>query len=139
MMKRIDPLTAQERSRVMARVRSRGNASTELRTVRILRANRITGWRRHFPIKGRPDFAFPSLKVALFIDGCFWHGCPNCYRAPKSSKAYWRAKIQRNMKRDRRVASELRKHGWKVLRVKECQLANPTRFLSRLKSCVSSI
>ena len=120
----------------MAAVRWRGNASTELKTMKLLRENKITGWRRHLPIFGHPDFAFPKSRVALFIDGCFWHGCPRCYHAPQSSKAFWRAKIQRNMRRDLKVSRGLRRRGWKVLRVRECQLKTPERFLARLKLCV---
>jgi DNA mismatch endonuclease (patch repair protein) len=127
------------RSEIMASVRSHGNASTELKTVRLLRENKISGWRRHLPVFGRPDFAFPKARIALFVDGCFWHGCPRCYRAPKSSNAYWRAKIRRNMRRDLKVSRQLRKTGWKVLRVRECQLKTPARFLNQLKSCVSNI
>jgi len=123
----------------MASVRGRGNASTELKTMKLLRENKITGWRRHLPIAGTPDFAFPKARVALFVDGCFWHGCPRCYRAPQSSKAYWRAKIERNKRRDLRVSRQLRKAGWKVMRVRECQLKMPARLLNQLKSCVSNI
>jgi DNA mismatch endonuclease, patch repair protein len=124
------------RSRIMARVRARGNASTELRAMRLLRANKINGWRRHFPILGKPDFAFPRAKVAVFVDGCFWHGCARCYRAPKSSRQYWQAKVKRNMKRDAYVVRVLKKSGWKVMRIKECQLGSPLRLLTRLKTCV---
>src|ERR1039458_2367300 len=133
-----DKFSKWKRSEIMAAVRGRGNASTELKTMNLLRENKITGWRRHLPIFGRPDFAFPKARVALFVDGCFWHGCPRCYRAPQSSKAYWRAKIRRNMRRDLRVSRKLRKSGWKVLRVRECQLKKPNRFLNQLqKLCVS--
>jgi DNA mismatch endonuclease (patch repair protein) len=126
-----------KRSKIMAAVRGRGNASTELKAMKLLRENKITGWRRQFPIFGRPDFAFPKVRVAIFIDGCFWHGCPRCYRAPKSSKKYWSAKVARNKRRDLKVTRELRKDGWKVLRVKECRLKWPNRFLAQIrKSCV---
>ena len=88
---------------------------------------------------GRPDFAFPKAKVALFIDGCFWHGCRKCNRLPKRSSAaasFWFEKIQRNVQRDFRVSRHLRKIGWTVLRAKECALRNPSRFLTRLKALV---
>jgi DNA mismatch endonuclease, patch repair protein len=123
----------------MAKVRSRGNASTELKAVKILRRNKITGWRRHLPIFGRPDFAFPKSRVALFIDGCFWHGCPHCYRAPQSARNYWSHKIARNKRRDLKVTRQLKKDGWKVLRVRECQLKTPNRFLNRIKHYASGI
>jgi DNA mismatch endonuclease (patch repair protein) len=96
----------------------------------------VTGWRRNSSVFGKPDFVFRRAKVALFVDGCFWHGCPRCYQAPKTSAAFWRAKIQRNMRRDRQVSRYLRGRGWKVVRVKECQLEAPTRFVNRLKRIV---
>src|SRR5690606_13552377 len=68
------------RSRIMRSIRGKGNATTELRMVAILRRERLAGWRRHLDLPGRPDFAWPSERVALFVDGCFWHGCPHCYR-----------------------------------------------------------
>jgi DNA mismatch endonuclease (patch repair protein) len=130
----MDTLAKRKRSELMAKVRSYGNASTELKALKILRQNKITGWRRQFPIFGRPDFAFPKIRVALFIDGCFWHGCPRCYRAPKSARSYWRGKVVRNKIRDRKVSRQLRTAGWKVLRVRECQLKSPQLLLRLLKS-----
>lgn len=127
-----DVFTKVQRSMVMSRIRGRDNATTEMRMVRLLRAAKVTGWRRHSRMFGKPDFVFQKAKVALFVDGCFWHGCARCYRAPKSSAAFWRAKIQRNMRRDSNVSRELRKCGWKVFRVRECQLKAPARFLERL-------
>jgi DNA mismatch endonuclease (patch repair protein) len=129
-----DVFTKAQRSAVMARVRSRDNASTEIRTVELLRATEITGWRRHSRIFGKPDFIFQKAKIALFVDGCFWHGCPRCKRVPTSSEAFWRAKIQRNIQRDKKVSRQLRKEGWKVIRVRECRLRMPTQFLNRLKA-----
>jgi len=129
-----DVFTKAQRSAVMARVRSRDNASTEIRTVELLRAAGITGWRRHSRIFGKPDFVFQKAKIALFVDGCFWHGCPRCKRVPTSSEAFWRAKIQRNIQRDKKVSRQLRKEGWKVIRVRECRLRMPTQFLNRLKA-----
>ena len=129
-----DVFTKAQRSLVMARVRSRDNVSTEMRTVVLLRAAGITGWRRHSRIFGKPDFVFQKSKIALFVDGCFWHGCPRCKRVPTSSAAFWRAKIQRNIERDKKVSCQLRKEGWKVVRVSECRLKTPTRFLNRLKA-----
>jgi DNA mismatch endonuclease (patch repair protein) len=131
-----DVFTKAQRSLVMSRVRGRGNVSTELRTAALLRANKVTGWRRNSSVFGKPDFVFCKAKVALFVDGCFWHGCARCYQAPKTSAAFWRAKIQRNMRRDQQVRRYLRGRGWKVVRVKECQLEAPARFMNRLKRIV---
>ncbi|MBC7365801.1 MAG: very short patch repair endonuclease [Undibacterium sp.] len=84
-----DIFTKRKRSAVMAAVRSRGNAATELRLIAIFRAHGLTGWRRHRPVFGHPDFVFPALKLAVFVDGCFWHGCPIHGTHPKQNAAFW--------------------------------------------------
>ena len=93
----------------------------EVRMAKLLRKHSLNGWRRHYRVPGTPDFCWPGLKLALFVDGCFWHGCA-CRRAPKSNQAFWDAKIAENRRRDRRVSRHLRKLGWSVLRVRECLL-----------------
>lgn len=83
-----DVFTKAERSKVMAAVRSRGNRDTELKLAAILRAHGITGWRRQQPMRGKPDFVFRREQLAVFVDGCFWHGCPihgECQRKTKSA------------------------------------------------------
>ena len=120
------------RSRYMAAVKSRDNESTERRMLRLLRQHRLSGWRRHHPVHGTPDFCWPKKKIALFVDGCFWHGCPSCYRTPKSNVKFWVAKVNGNRKRDRRVNRALRTEGWTVLRVWECQL-DKRRTIARIK------
>lgn len=81
------------------------------------------------PIAGRPDFAFPKSKLAVFVDGCFWHGCPRCYSAPATSKAFWKAKLAKNKARDLAVNRRLRKDGWNFIRIWECKLKNSDAFL----------
>ena len=129
-----DVFTKAQRSAVMARVRSHGNVSTEVRTIGLLRAAGITGWRRNSRIFGKPDFVFQKSRVAVFVDGCFWHGCPRCKRVPASSVSFWRTKIQRNVKRDEKVSRQLRREGWRVIRIRECRLNTPSRFLNHLKT-----
>lgn len=107
----------------MARVRGSGNVSTELKMIALLRNAGITGWRRGAPLPGKPDFVFRAQKVALFVDGCFWHGCPRHRRTPKSRLDFWTVKLARNAQRDRAVTRALRASGWTVLRVWECALA----------------
>lgn len=68
---------------------------------------------------GRPDFIFPVKKVAVFVDGCFWHGCPEHYQAPITRADFWRTKIEKNRARDRHVTDELRAQGWTVVRIWE--------------------
>ena len=112
-----DIWTKAKRSEVVARIRGRGNRTTEVRLAAIFRAHGITGWRRQYPLPGRPDFAFPARRLAVFVDGCFWHGCPRHGTSPKGNARFWREKIARNRERDREVNRELRRRGWRVLRI----------------------
>lgn len=98
-----DIFTKAKRSQVMSRIRSRGNRATELALIRVFRAHQITGWRRHQPVFGKPDFVFPKLRAAVFVDGCFWHGCPLHATKPKNNAAFWRKKLAANQARDRLV------------------------------------
>lgn len=111
------------RGELMSRVRSTGNETTEIRLAKLLREARLSGWRRHQPLPGRPDFVWTKAKVAVFVDGCFWHG-HDCGRnlSPRTNSAAWRNKVDRNKQRDRQVSRRLRREGWSVLRVWECQL-----------------
>ena len=133
-----DVFTKAKRSQVMAAIRSRGNKATELRLASILRAARITGWWRHQPLPGHPDFIFRHQRLAVFVDGCFWHGCRWHCRMPKSRTAFWNPKIARNKKRDHAVRFLLRKHGWRVLRLWEHSLADPVRTLQKLQAALDS-
>ena len=117
----------------MQAIRAKGNKSTELKMVKLFRENNITGWRRHLPLPGKPDFTFRKEKLTLFVDGCFWHRCPKCYREPKTNADFWKNKIENNVKRDRKVTNELKQAGWTVVRLWECQLKKPERFLNRIK------
>lgn len=117
-----DWLTLQQRSYNMASIRSRGNITTEGTLASVLRSAGLTGWRRHVPLPGKPDFVFRPQRVAVFVDGCFWHGCPRCYRLPEDNRGYWSAKVAGNRRRDRKADAELRTLGWKVLRIWEHSL-----------------
>ena len=125
-----------KRSWVMSRIRGKGNEKTEVRLAKIMRKAGIRGWRRHLPIPGRPDFAFRKHKVAVFVDGCFWHGCPRCFRLPKQNRAFWRTKIEGNRRRDKSVNGRLRRLGWKVIRIRECQLKHANRVVVRIKNAL---
>jgi DNA mismatch endonuclease (patch repair protein) len=119
----------------MARIRGIGNKDTELRLIALMRATRITGWRRNSTLIGKPDFVFPKLRLAVFVDGCFWHGCPIHGTKPKQNAEFWLTKIARNQTRDRLVNRTLRKTGWRVLRIWEHELArkNIPRLLARFR------
>jgi DNA mismatch endonuclease, patch repair protein len=116
----MDHVSKAVRSSIMASVRSRGNRTTELALGKLLWAAGVRGYRKHWPVDGRPDFAWPGLKVAVFVDGCFWHGCSRCKYLPRTRTGFWRRKIEANQRRDRRNAKRLRRAGWSVIRVKEC-------------------
>lgn len=135
----VDVFSVKDRSALMGRIRSHGNKTTELKLVEIFKANRITGWRRKQDLIGKPDFVFRRERVCVFVDGCFWHGCPKCYRAPSSNQVYWGAKIERNRVRDRLVSRSLKASKWKVLRIWEHQLTDKGRgrLIARLHAILN--
>lgn len=159
-----DVFTKAKRSEVMSRIRSRGNKDTELALVKLLRQEGITGWRRHVSLplevpssklqvpssmarresrptgKVKPDFVFPKRRLAVFVDGCFWHGCPKHATKPRHNAAFWRKKFATNIARDRRVTRALRTAGWRVLRIWEHELArkNEARLLRKILSRLAS-
>ncbi len=112
-----DVFSKKRRSQVMAAIRSRGNKETEIKLAAILRTHGIKGWRRHQQMPGHPDFVFPRERLAVFVDGCFWHGCPEHGHLPQTNQDYWRPKMARNAARDRCTNRLLRKAGWRVLRL----------------------
>jgi len=118
----MDKFTKEVRSKTMRAVKSRGNKSTEIALIDLFKEHSIKGWRRNTKIFGCPDFYFPKLKVAVFADGCFWHGCKCKKNKPKTNPAYWETKIRKNKARDRLVNKELKIRGYVVLRIKECQI-----------------
>ena len=117
-----DTFTKEVRSNIMRAVKSKGNKSTEGKLINLFKENKLKGWRRNYPIFGKPDFVFPKNKVAVFADGCFWHG-HNCRNiSPKSNAEYWKAKIARNKKRDKKVNKVLKEKGWSIFRIFECKI-----------------
>jgi DNA mismatch endonuclease (patch repair protein) len=132
----MDNVSKEVRSIVMAGIRSRGNSTTELALGRLPWAAGLRGYRKHWRVQGKPDFAWPSRKVDVFVDGCFWHGC-SCKCLPSTNREFWRDKIETNKHRDLRVARSLRREGWKVIRVKECAVRKPST-LTRIARAVES-
>ncbi|MCM1040563.1 MAG: very short patch repair endonuclease, partial [Ruminococcus sp.] len=88
----------------------------------LFRDNGVTGWRRHYKVKGHPDFVFLDERIAVFVDGCFWHGheCRNI--RPKDNEEYWNQKRQRNIRHDQEITELFQKRGWTVIRIWECEL-----------------
>ena len=117
----------------MSRIKGKGNKDTELVMIQILQKNHISGWRRNQAVLGKPDFVFPKQKIALFVDGCFWHGCPKHSNMPKNNREFWKNKLEGNIKRDKNVSRELRKTRWKVVRVWEHELKYPEKVVAKLK------
>lgn len=130
--------TPEKRSELMSLIRSSGNKGTELRLIAIFRDHRITGWRRNSKLPGKPDFVFPAHRLAVFVDGCYWHGCPKHYRRPKSNRAFWDAKIARNRQRDREVNRMLKNRGWRVLRIWQHALTRKQegRTVARIRTAI---
>jgi DNA mismatch endonuclease (patch repair protein) len=127
-----DPLSREERSKVMAAVRGSGNKVTELRLIAIFQEFKISGWRRGSKLPGKPDFVFHREKLAVFVDGCFWHGCQWHCRMPKSRPEFWGPKIARNKNRHRIVARLLREKEWRCFRIWEHSLRDPEKVAKRV-------
>ena len=98
-----DIFTKEKRSEVMSHIRSKNNKSTELKLIKIFKEYGITSWRRNYNVKGHPDFVFLKKKIAVFVDGCFWHG-HNCRNhKPEDNSDYWENKIKYNKSHDRLI------------------------------------
>ena len=124
------------RSVVMSKVRHKGNKSTELRLIKVFGELGIKSWRRNYLVKGHPDFVFSKRRIAVFVDGCFWHGhdCRNL--RPKQNEDFWSAKREKNMARDIAVTEKFQRRGWTVLRIWECELKkkNLSELLKKLNN-----
>lgn len=131
----MDTVSQETRSRVMAQVRSQRNRSTEWRLRACLVRAGIRGWKLNpIDVPGKPDFVFQDKRLAVFVDGCYWHGCPKCYRRPSSNTEYWDAKVNRNRNRDVKTTAELRRCGWRVLRIWEHELKSIGTVLERIQT-----
>ena len=122
----------------MQKVRSNNNKSTELKLIKLFNEHEITGWRRNYKVKGHPDFVFLKEKVAIFVDGCFWHGHDCRNTRPKDNAEYWRKKRERNIKHDKEITRLFENRGWRVLRIWECELKkqNQLSTISRVKQAL---
>ena len=134
----MDTVSPEIRSRVMAKVLSTRNKSTEWRVRAGLVQAGIRGWTMNAAdLSGKPDFVFPVQRLVVFVDGCFWHGCKACGKVPSSHRRYWDAKIARNRKRDRAVKSRLQKEGWQVLRIWEHELRSLGTLMQRIQRALA--
>lgn len=122
-----DVFDREKRSNIMLKVRSKGNKSTELKLIEIFRKEHITGWKRDYPVKGHPDFVFLNKKIAVFVDGCFWHGHDCRNTRPSDNQEYWQRKRERNIRHDKEITVLFESRGWRVLRIWECELKAKNR------------
>jgi DNA mismatch endonuclease, patch repair protein len=126
-----------KRSAIMRAVKGR-DTTIEIAVRRILwRVAR--GYRVHRKdILGCPDVAYPSRRLAVFVNGCFWHGhyCRRGARIPRSNRSYWIKKVSGNRTRDKKVRRSLQRQGWRILTIWECQLKNPSLLEQRLRAFV---
>lgn len=134
-----DVFEKSKRSDIMKRVRSKNNRSTELRLIEVFNKYEIRGWKRNYPVKGHPDFVFLKQRIAIFVDGCFWHGHDCRNTRPSDNAEYWQKKRARNIKHDTEVTALFEKRGWTVLRIWECELKkkNETNLHDKLVSYLS--
>jgi DNA mismatch endonuclease (patch repair protein) len=125
-----------KRSEIMSHIKGSCNTSTEERLITVFRVYGFKGWRRKYKVYGKPDFVFHREKVAVFVDGCFWHGHDCRNTRPKQNEEFWQCKISRNMERDETVTKHLEKLGWTVLRIWECELKkkDTEKLLIRIES-----
>lgn len=117
----------------MSAVKGRGNKTTELTLCDALAKAGISGFNLQEKLIGNPDLYFPLYKLAIFLDGCFWHGCPTCGHIPKTNNEYWKTKIRRNKERDVEKSQQLKGQGYIVLRFWEHEL------LENVDECVNII
>ncbi len=127
----VDTFTKEQRSNIMARVKGK-NTSLELNLKKLLSMTGIK-YNTNSKLKGKPDIILKSQKVVIFIDGCFWHKCPVCFRAPQSNRSYWSQKIKKNVDRDKKLNKILKREGWKVIRIWEHEfIKNPNGVLHKI-------
>jgi DNA mismatch endonuclease, patch repair protein len=125
-------------SKVMSSIRAK-NTKPEIALRKALWKNGLQGYRLHWKkVAGRPDIAYPKRKIAIFVNGCYWHRCPHCNPSfPKTNKNFWQKKFQDNAERDQRKNKELKKDGWIVIVVWECQIKdNMNRVIHKIEKII---
>lgn len=133
----MDVVTKARRSEIMRGIQG-NELKPEATMHRALRARGLRPGRNPSDVPGKPDFFWPRRKVAVFVDGCFWHGCPWHWKLPKSNGAFWAAKIEANLSRDERNSQALEQQGFTVVRVWECSLlANPSWWATWISQAVA--
>ncbi len=127
-----DVLTRKQRSYNMSRIKGK-NTEPEMILRLELAGRGIRGYRIHYRLPGKPDIVFTRKKIAVFIDGCFWHRCSECFIKPSTRSVFWEKKINGNVERDILNNKKLIDSGWKILRIWEHQIRkNPEKIVSRI-------
>src|SRR5512136_593279 len=116
-----DVLTQEQRKFNMSKIKGK-NTGPEVKLRKLLSAAGIRGYRIHYKLKGKPDIVFTKKKIAIFIDGCFWHKCPECFQEPETRKEFWMKKIGSNVEQDMKNTRKLQDDGWTVLRFWEHEI-----------------
>ena len=117
-------------SKVMSSNKAK-DTQPEIALRRSLRENGAGGYRLRWKIPGRPDIAYPGKKVAIFVNGCYWHRCPKCdLPLPKNNTDFWRNKFEKNVMRDIEKKSLLESDGWVVLTIWECAITNDLKSVT---------
>ena len=122
-----DVFSKEKRSQVMKAVKSKNTKTTEMKIIQIFKELGIKGWRRTYPLIGKPDFVFPRKHIIVFVDGCFWHGhdCRNV--TPSANAEFWNAKRLYNKEHDFLITETLQQKSWTVIRIWECELKKKNR------------
>jgi len=125
-------------SRVMASIKS-SETRPEVLLRKNLWAQGLRNYRKYPKLPGRPDLCFPTQKLVIFVDGCFWHGCPSHCRLPKKNSDYWTEKIAYNQERDLRINRELQSNGFTVLRIWEHDITGDVlQIVQQVKSLLTA-
>ena len=131
-----DVHTQEQRTYNMSCIRGK-NTGPELTLRKILFAEGFRGYRIHYDLPGKPDIVFTKKKIAIFIDGCFWHKCPLCFHEPETRKEFWMKKIQSNVDRDKKVNELLKNDGWTVIRIWEHEIKKePENAVNKIITCL---
>jgi DNA mismatch endonuclease (patch repair protein) len=132
-----DVLTHEQRKLNMSRIRAK-NTGPEVKLRKLLYTGDIRGYRIHYKLPGKPDIVFVKKKIAIFIDGCFWHKCPEDFQEPETRKEFWMKKIHSNVERDKKVNEQLRNDGWKVIRIWEHEIKkDPDAVIEKIRNKLS--
>ncbi|MGE5417511.1 MAG: very short patch repair endonuclease [Acidobacteriota bacterium] len=136
-----DVFSKEKRSEIMSKVRSSGNRSTELKLIAFFKESHIVGWRRHYNVIGHPDFVFKERRIAVFVDGCFWHGHDCRNTQPRENTEFWQKKRERNIQHDLKITHHFEERGWRVIRIWECELKKKNKpiLIEKLRELCSNL